>query len=63
MRKPPLNRGFPEWAIEDSNLWPLPCEDTFALGQGFIGWVIKGHQRTLFAQVSATFWIVVEVLR
>ncbi len=22
----PVQLGFPEWAIQDSNLWPLPCE-------------------------------------
>jgi len=41
--------------MADSNRRPLPCEDTFTLGDGFIGWVIKVAQLTLFAQFSGTF--------
>ena len=44
-----------EWAMGDSNPRPLPCEDTFALGEDFIGWVIKVTHRTLFTLVSRTF--------
>lgn len=47
----------------DPEIRPLPCEDTCALGVGFIGWVIKVAHRTLYAQVTGTFRIVVEVLR
>ncbi len=40
------------WAIPDSNPQPLPCEDSFALGEGFIGWVIKVAHRSLKAPGS-----------